>query len=1127
MRKLRKACLFSGKGRPLNSKKMKLTLLFSFLFITTSWANLYSQTTGINLSLKNATIKEAIQEIEAETGFLFIYQDELLDNKKRVSIEVEDESLVSILEQFEEQTATKAQVTEHQIVLQKSDSVSGNESNGKQEQKSVTGVVFNQEGESIPGVTVIVKGTTIGTVTDLDGNFKIDVPANSDMLVLSFVGMKTQEVSVAGKMVVEVVMLEETTGLDEVIIVGYGSQKKVNLTGSVASIDAEEMVARPVTNISSGLSGMAAGVQVIQNNGATAGSDGATIRIRGIGTMNDSNPLVVVDGVPSEGTGIMNDIDPNDIANISILKDAASASIYGSRGANGVILITTKRGQSGKPRVTYNAYYGMQKIPRLVEYVSNSADYMVLANRIRGTEIFPASEIQAWRDNPNDPLMYPNVNWNEEVFGGTSPIMNHSLGYSGGDEKTQYRFSLNYLDQDGIISGNQLQRLGVRTNLSSEVLDGFKLGGNMFFRWSDLTPNGVGYSIEASPVITTLQHPDGRWGGSQSSAVTSGEAPYADLANQVNERTDRRLMGDIFAEWEIISGLKATAKVALDYGQGISNQFNKRYDVWNFRTETIVDSKELATNRSASSRQNQNYQINTNLLLEYTKSFNNHNIKVMGGYETLQFRSDVLSVNKRNFPNNAVTGLDAGLELSGSSNPVAEWTMQSYFGRIMYNFKDKYMLEGNFRADGSSRFKDGNRWGYFPSFSAAWNISEEAFMSDIEAIDLLKIRASWGQLGNNRIGNYAYHSTYALNQNYSFNGQVYSGIAQTSLTNEEIKWEETTTTNIGVDATLLDGKLTFTTEYYIRQTEGILTELPIPEFLGAKTAPTVNLASMENKGFEFTAGYRGSVGDIKYNVSANLSTIDNKVTEYFGDIKTGPIQEGYAYNSFYGYESLGIFKSQDEINNAPTHRANTVPGDLRMKDQITEDTDGDGIPDAGNGVIGSEDKVIIGNPIPKYTFGANLGLRYNGFDFSMLLQGLAKRDKNTYSNAILPMNWANKGVIPQRWVDEEWNADSNPGGVLPNMGLNNRDLNTGGVDGSNISDFWVKDVSYLRVKNIQLGYDLTASILKDKKISKLRVYVSADNLFTFTNEEWGFDPESTNNRTFNVRTITVGVNVGF
>ncbi|MCV9386670.1 SusC/RagA family TonB-linked outer membrane protein [Reichenbachiella ulvae] len=985
---------------------------------------------------------------------------------------------------------------------------------------TIKGKIKDSDGQFLPGVTVLEKGTTNGTITDLDGTYTISASPNA-ILVFTFVGMTTQEVPVDNRSVLDITLESDMIALDEIVVVGYGEQKKENLTGSVSTISADEMTTRPVTNLSAGLSGMAAGVSVVQNSGATAGGDGATIRIRGVGTMNNSNPLVVVDGVPSEGTSIMNDIDPNDIANISILKDAASASIYGSRGANGVILITTKRGESGKPRLTYNGYYGVQKIPRMIDYVSDFADYMELANYIRPNEqIFSAAEIQEWRDNPNDPLNHPNVNWYEEVYGGTAPIMNHSLGYSGGNERTQYRFSLSYLDQDGIISGNSLQRYGVRTNLSTEVAKGLKIGGNVFFRWTNEKPNNVNTSIQWVPNVPTVRHPDGRWGGPQSASTSGTDNPYAELANRVHEENNRKVMGDVFAEWEVISGLKATAKVSLNFGNNVSNQFFKRYDLWDFNRDIVVDQVELGTGRRGIVEHKQDYLVNTNFLLDYSKSFDNHNFNLLGGYEGLQFRSDQLKVERRQFPNNEVTGLNAGLELNAGNGTIAEWSMESYFGRINYDYNGKYLLEANLRADGSSRFKEGNRWGYFPSFSAGWNLSEEAFMSGIRFLDHLKVRASWGQLGNNRVGNYPYQPTYGLNQNYSFNGVVSSGIAQTALTNEEIVWEETTTTDFGIDAAFFEGKLSLTADYFIRDTEGILTELPIPYFLGNKDEPVVNLASMRNKGYEFVVGYRDAIGELKYNVSANLTIIDNEVTDYFADIKTGGTQIGYAYDSYFGYEVEGIFKTQEQLANAATHRANTTLGDLHIKDQITEDTDGDGVPDAANGVIGSEDQVVIGNKIPKYTYGGNIGLNYKGFDFSMLIQGISKRDRNTWDWSITPMNWVNKGVIPQRWVDEEWSAQ-NPDGTLPRMSPDTRDLNIA------TSDFWVKDVSYLRVKNMQLGYDFTHSLLTDKNISKLRVYVSADNLFTFTNEEWGFDPETTNVRNFNVRTIIFGVNVGF
>jgi TonB-linked SusC/RagA family outer membrane protein len=990
-----------------------------------------------------------------------------------------------------------------------------------QNSKEVSGMVTDSEGLPLPGVSIVQKGTNNGTVTNFDGAYSISV-SDTSTLVFSYVGMVSQEILVQGKTKIDVVLSVDLQGLDEVVIVGYGSQKKINLTGSVSSINTEDITTRPVTNISAGLSGLAAGVSVVQNSGGTAGGDGATIRIRGVGTFNNSNPLIVVDGIPSEGTGIMNDIDPNDIENISILKDAASASIYGSRGANGVILITTKRGKSGKPRLTYNMYYGIQSVPRLIDYVSDFADYMEIANRLRpNQQNFTQADIQEWRDNPNDPLLHPNVNWNEEVYGGSAPIMNHSLGYSGGNEKTTYRFALSYLDQDGITSGNNIQRFGIRTNLSSEVLNGLRMGGNVFFRWTDLSPNAINTSIEWSPSITNVRHPDGRWGGTQSGSVQTGLAPYAEIANRVREQNERRLLGNVFAEWEIIDGLKATASVAMDFNQGVSNAFNKRYDIWNFRTDQIVDQVQLNSGRSATVAQNQDYQINTNLLLEYTKTIGDHNIKVLGGYETLQFRADNINVTRQQFPNNAVQGINAGLELVGGGGTIAEWSMQSYFGRVNYNYKDKYLFEANFRADGSSRFKDGNRWGYFPSFSAGWNITEEDFLKDVNGLDYLKLRASWGKLGNNRIGNYPYQSTYALNQNYSFNGQVYSGIAQTALTNEDIKWEETTTTDIGIDASFFNGKLSLTADYFIRKTEGILTELPIPQFLGAKTEPIVNLASMENKGFELTLGYRGQIGEVRYNVSANVTKIDNKVTDYFADIVTGGIQTGYAFDSYFGYEVEDIFRTQEQLDNAADHRAFTKLGDLEFRDQITVDTDGDGVPDEGNGVIGTEDRVIIGNRIPKYTYGGNIGFNYKGFDFSMLFQGVSKRDRNTWDWLITPMNWVDKGVIPQRWVDNEW-TPNNPNAILPRMDNESQGFNI------QTSDFWVKNVSYLRVKNIQLGYDLTQSALKTDILSKFRVYVSADNMFTFTNEEWGFDPETDNVRSVpNVRTITLGLNVAF
>ncbi|AWW29514.1 SusC/RagA family protein [Echinicola strongylocentroti] len=993
----------------------------------------------------------------------------------------------------------------------------------KNDQATVTGTITDENGEALPGVYVLIKGTSNGTVTDIDGNYSIEAPDTQVTLVFKIVGYVTEEIKIGNQTTIDLKMKEDLKSLEEVVVVGYGSEKKINLTGSVSSISNQDIESRPITNISAGLSGLAAGVQVSQSNGGIAGGDGGTIRIRGVGTFNNANPLIVVDGIPSEGTGIMNDIDPNDIQDISILKDAASASIYGSRGANGVILITTKRGQEGKVSVSYNGYAGWQKSTRNPDFVSDMATYMEYANINRGTEIFNPSDIQAWRENANDPLLYPNVDWYGEQVGNIAKIQSHSFSVTGGTKSTQYRLSMNYLDQDGLVQDNNIKRYGVRTNLQSEIAKGFKVGGDIFFRWSDIIPNSLGSNtidLGTVPGIPSMQHPDGRWGGAQHPAVGTVTNPHGQVYNKNDNINQKRILGSVFASYEIVNGLTATAKLSMNYNNQMRNTFNKRWDLWDFQRDIITREFGLSSGRSSTSRQDQDYQLTTNFLLEYQRSINDHNFKLLGGYEQLNYRDDYVSVTKNQYQNNEVTAIDAGLLVAGASGNTVEWALRSYFGRMNYNFQEKYFAEVNFRADGSSRFKEGNRWGYFPAFSVGWNIAKEDFMQSIGAVDNLKLRASWGKLGNNRIGNYPYQPTYSLNQNYAFGGEVYTGIAQTSLVNEDIKWEETTTTDIGLDAAFFEGKLSFTFDYFKRETDGILTGLPVPQFLGNKSNPTVNLASMVNKGVELSLGYRTRIGEVDFDVSGNVTRLQNEVTDYFADIQTGGTQIGYPYQSYYGLEAIGIFQSEDEVENAPRHQNNTSPGDIRFKDQLTEDTNNDGIPDAGNGVIDSNDRTIIGNRIPGFTYGGKIGLGYKGFDFGLVVQGVADRDINTFGIGVRPIEWSDRGVLHQRWIDDAWSQE-NPDGELPRL---NQDAMQG-LNG-NTSSFWVKDVSFFRVKNLQLGYSLPQAVINSLKIQKLRVYFSIENLMTFTNEEWGFDPETVSaDQVPNVRTTTIGLNI--
>lgn len=989
--------------------------------------------------------------------------------------------------------------------------------------EQVTGTVVDENGLGLPGVYVLIKGSSTGTVTDMDGHYSLNVPETGSVLIFKIVGYVPQEVKALNQSKIDIQMQVDIKALEEVVVVGYGTEKKVNLTGSVSTINNQDIESRPITNISAGLSGLAPGVVVSQANGGVAGGDGANIRIRGIGTFNNTNPLIVVDGIPSEGTGIMNDIDPNDVENISILKDAASASIYGSRGANGVILITTKRGKEGKVSLSYNGYTGWQKSTRMPEFVSDFGLYMEQANINRGTEIFNAAAIQAWRDNPNEPLLYPNVDWYDEQVGSTARIQSHSLSVTGGTAATQYRLSMSYLDQDGLVLNNNIKRYGVRTNLQSEIVKGVKVGGDMFFRWSDVVPNALGdntIDLGTVPGIPSMQHPDGRWGGAQHPAVGTITNPHGAVMNRDDDINQKRILGSVFASWEMIEGLTATAKVSLNYNNQLRNTFAKRWDLWDFQRDVVTREFGLASGRSSTSRQDQDYLITSNLLLEYQKSFDDHSFKLLGGFERLNYRDDYVSVTKNQYQNNQVTAINAGLLVAGASGNTVEWALQSYFGRFNYNYKGKYFAEINFRADGSSRFQAENRWGYFPAFSAGWNISEEAFMSNISFIDNLKLRASWGRLGNNRIGNYPYQSTYNLNQNYSFGGEVYTGIAQTSLVNEDIRWEETTTTDIGLDAAFFDGKLNFTVDYFNRKTDGILTGLPVPQFLGNKANPTVNLASMVNKGVELSLGYRNNIGQLNYNVSGHLTILDNEVTDYFEDIQTGGTQVGYPYQSWYGLEAVGLFQTIDEIEAAPRHQNNTSPGDIQFKDQLTVDTNNDGIPDAGNGVIDSDDRVIIGNRIPGYSYGGKISLELKGVDFGLVLQGVADQDMNTFGTGVRPIEWSDRGVLHQRWVDDAW-SEQNPDGSLPRL---NQDAMQG-LNG-NVSSFWVKDVSFFRVKNLQLGYTLPESIIGKFKLQNVRVYFSMENVFTITNEEWGFDPETGSaTEVPNVRSTSLGLSI--
>ncbi|TKG89381.1 TonB-dependent receptor [Puteibacter caeruleilacunae] len=982
---------------------------------------------------------------------------------------------------------------------------------------SVKGNVTDGAGEPIPGVNVIEKGTTNGVITDLDGNYTIEVGSEGTLL-FSFIGFTSSEVAINGQKTINVVMKEDVIGLDEVVAVGYATQKKVNLTGSVAVVSEKELDARPITSISQVFSGTAAGVQVTQADGQP-GRDGATIRIRGVGTLNDADPLVLIDGVAAS----MSDVNPNDIESMSVLKDAASAAIYGSRAANGVILITTKKGKAGQLKVNYNGYVGFQTATRMMDYLSDFPTYMEMNNEF--ANYYGEDEIAEWRENSDDQLRYPNVDWVDIIYGNTGVVRSHSVSVIGGGERNRYNFSAGYLSQDGIMPANEARRYNLRLNWEADIKKNLQFGANISGSWKDIEDPNAGGAWGILPGIPYEKDELGRYGYSQAFAGGTVDNPRASWENKFDKDRDLKLLAKLYLNWEIIAGLKYSGNFAVKFNNSFVRSFNGYYELWNFKSNEI---QKTTGKRSASNKNAENYTLTNFHTLNYSKSFGDHNLTALAGMSLEEYRSDSFNGSIQGFPNNEIQVLGVGLENASVGGNASEWALLSYFGRVNYDYAGKYLFEANLRYDGSSRFKSGNKWGAFPSFSLGWRISEEDFMANISWLDNLKLRGSWGKLGNQNIGTYPYQSTYSLGQNYSLGGVIYPGVASTALVDSDITWETTASSNVGVDATLF-GKLNVTAEYFHRLTEDILVKMKVPKTLGDKANPVVNFANVKNTGWEVAVSYKDEIGKLKYNVGFNISRVKNEVTKYLGDIQdlgNYITQEGLPYNSMYGYVCTGIIRSQEELDelnaNAQELSGNagayyissaTNPGALKY-----EDLD-------GNGIIDSNDRKVIGNVIPKYSFGFNVGAEYKGFDFSALFQGIEGKDSYLSGAGVVPFGAnGDRGQVPLKWVDNYWTPERTDAPLPALWHVKKYSPNT------YFSTFWKQDASFIRLKSLQLGYTLPKSVLEVIGLQKARVYVNGENLVTWTDFE-GFDPErgmtTTGINYPNVKTVSFGVQVTF
>ena len=1054
---------------------MKLTLVISLVAALQTWATVsYSQTTTLSINLKNASVQTVLQQIEDQSEFYFLYSRSIIDVDRTVDMQLKNAKITEVLNTLFNGADVAYKVDGRQIVLSKRAESSAFD---VQQQKSISGKVTDSTGGLLPGVSVVVKGTTNGTITDANGNYSIsNAPANST-LMFSFVGMKTQEITVGSKTTINVTLAEETVGIDEVVAIGYGTQKKRDITGAVSTVNTREINKISVAGIDQALQGQVAGVQVTQSNGAPGA--GIQVRIRGIGTVGDSDPLYVIDGVPTK-EGI-NNLNTNDIESISVLKDASSAAIYGARAANGVVLITTKKGKIGVTQVNFDLQYGIQNVAKKLDLLT--ADQYAM---ISDEALVNAGKTAVW----NNPGKGTGTNWQDAIFR-SAAFQKYDLSVNSGNDKTRYILGVGYYSQDGVVKFSDFNRYNIRFNIDSKVTDKLTIGSNINVSridedLIDTEINGVARAAIFQPPTIPVYNANGRYAGP---GANEGDAQnplgMAERSNMNLKKNE--FFGNLFAEYKLIPDLVFKSSLGLNVYSSQSKDFNPTFTEGN-ANRTINSLSQVDLNYSDFIWEN---------TLNYSKEFNKkHLVNVLVGNTLESVKTDRLSGYREGFSNNEsyLQYLDAGSSNDQSRGNLTEWSLASFFGRANYSYLDKYLISTNVRFDGSSRFGKTNRWGVFPSASAGWRISKESFFS-VPFIDDLKFRASWGQLGNQDIGLYAFSSVMAQSFYTLGNPQKLNvTYSPASDFNPDVKWETTTQTDIGLDLAAFNSKLSLSADYYYKKTTDMLLILPQAMTSGFGSTGYENVGSIENKGLEFQFTWKDHIGDFRYSLGANIATLKNKVLSLgameapinsglFFDLSTRT-EVGHSIREFYGYVTDGIFQTQAEIN-AHAAQSGAVPGDIRFKDLNDDKT------------IDSKDRTFIGNPYPDFYFGINASLAYKNFDVSLLFQGQQGNDIYNGTKFWLTNSGYNynKGTqILDRWTG--------PGTSNSEPRVTTIDTN----QNSRASDRYIEDGSYLRLKNLQLGYTLPDDLLKKAGITKARIYFSGLNLLTFTKYS-GYDPE--------------------
>jgi len=988
--------------------------------------------------------------------------------------------------------------------------------------KKISGKVSDQSnGLPVEGISVIIKGKSKGTSTDANGNFSLNANTN-DILIFSSIGYAKKEQKVGSEPFIGVSLIKQIGTLNDIVTVGYGTQKKANLTGAVTVVKGEDMAKHQVDNAYLALEGQVPGLTVRQLDGQP-GSSSAYVRIRGEGSINaGSSPLVLVDGIEMD----FNQIDMSTVESISVLKDAASASIYGSRAANGVILVTTKRGSNtdGRVKVNYNVYVSIQRPTDIPQPVS-AVDYMKLINQAdknnNANPQFSDQLINDYITKGADNLNRYNTNWRSLIMKPNSIMQNHSITITTGTEKLRTILNASYFDQNGLIKNNHYTRYTLRSNTDFVLSKWLKTSLDVNFRNSQyLSPSLsdpksiIRKAMSFVPIFSGINN-DGTWGYGQ-----NGDNPIAvSTVGGTYQATAPEVVVNGTVVLTPVKGVSSTTSYTTRYSTNRGTSFIQPYDTYEagaFRATYPPDGAQGSEAWNQTIYRLFRSQLNYNTVLS-----GKHEVNILAGFQSEETKQSSFSASRRNYSFPGYNNLDNGDPSTASnSGSTQELAIASVFSRVNYSYSGKYLLELDGRWDASSRFAPKNRWGFFPSASVGWNISEEKFMSRLKPVlSNLKIRSSYGLLGNQNLGSYyPYVSTIDLGWSYWFDKQLNSGGAQTILANPQITWEKSRQFDVGVDAGFFKHSLTLTFDYYRRYIYDMLQQLPVPYVVGMG-APFVNAGSMENKGWELALGYNNKLGNLKYSVNAMLSDVKNKVLDLHGKqyIGTTVIKEGYAINSYYGYLSSGYFQTQDDINNwpiqfgtIPAARANTKPGYIKYLDLNN------------SGIVNDSDRVVLGNPFPRYEYSADVKLNWQGFDLDVFLQGVGKR--NYFISGYGAQPFYVGGTIFKSQTDT-WSPD-NPNAKFPLLLIDGSGINPNWK----LSDKWLANAAYLRLKLVTLGYTMPKGISDKIKVNSIRIYLSAQNLFTFSNFYQGYDVEGqvSGGEFYPImKTTTLGVNVNF